>query len=176
MSKLEIAGAGMLLLRRHPFWKLAFLRNTWHPIHSGYWKCRMSFPGSSHGKGSACSAGDPGLIPVFGRSPEGGHGNPLQHSCLENPHGQRSLWATVQGHKKSHMTEQLSMAQIVEYDIWQIYSYLRNYWSKYGMNISITPKNLLVSLHNPLLATLCPPSTPHDHWYAFCHFRLVCIF
>ena len=26
-----------------------------------------------------------------GRSPGGGHGNPLQYSCLENPHGQRSL-------------------------------------------------------------------------------------
>ena len=32
-----------------------------------------------------------GSIPVLGRSPEGGHGNPLQYSCLENPHGQRSL-------------------------------------------------------------------------------------
>ena len=52
----------------------------------------------------------------FGRFPEGGHGNPLQHSCLENPHGQRSLWATVQGHKESDMTEQLSMAQTIEYD------------------------------------------------------------
>ena len=30
-------------------------------------------------------------IPRLGRSPEGGHGNPLQYSCLENPHGQRSL-------------------------------------------------------------------------------------
>ena len=29
--------------------------------------------------------------------PGGGHGNPLQYSCLENPHGQRSLWATVRG-------------------------------------------------------------------------------
>ena len=32
-----------------------------------------------------------GLIPGVGRSPGGGHGNPLQYSCLENPHGQRSL-------------------------------------------------------------------------------------
>ena len=30
-------------------------------------------------------------IPGSGRSPGGGHGNPLQYSCLENPHGQRSL-------------------------------------------------------------------------------------
>ena len=32
-----------------------------------------------------------GSIPGLGRSPGGGHGNPLQYSCLENPHGQRSL-------------------------------------------------------------------------------------
>ena len=32
-----------------------------------------------------------GSIPGSGRSPGGGHGNPFQYSCLENPHGQRSL-------------------------------------------------------------------------------------
>ena len=34
------------------------------------------------------NAGDPGSIPGLGRSPERGHGNPLQYSCLENLHGQ----------------------------------------------------------------------------------------
>ena len=34
---------------------------------------------------------DSGSIPGLGRLPGGGHGNPLQYSCLENPHGQRSL-------------------------------------------------------------------------------------
>ena len=34
---------------------------------------------------------DSGLIPGLGRSPGGGHGNPLQYSCLENAHGHRSL-------------------------------------------------------------------------------------
>ena len=34
---------------------------------------------------------DVGSIPESGRSPGGGHGNPLQYSCLKNPHGQRSL-------------------------------------------------------------------------------------
>jgi len=46
------------------------------------------------GKESTCNAGnsgDVGSIPGLGRSPGGGHGNPLQYSCLENPHGQRSL-------------------------------------------------------------------------------------
>ena len=42
-------------------------------------------------KESACNAGDLGSIPGLGRFPGGGHGNPLQYSCLENPYGQRSL-------------------------------------------------------------------------------------
>ena len=37
-------------------------------------------------------ARDIGLIPVFGRSPEGGHGNPLQYSCLENPMDRGGAW------------------------------------------------------------------------------------
>ena len=39
----------------------------------------------SDGKSSACKAGDLGSIPGSGRSPGEGNGNPLQHSCLENP-------------------------------------------------------------------------------------------
>ena len=49
------------------------------------------FPCSSVSKESACNAGDLGSIPGSGRSPREGNGNPLQHSCLENPQGQRSL-------------------------------------------------------------------------------------
>ena len=45
----------------------------------------VGFPGGSDGKASACNAGDPGSIPGSGRSPGEGNGNPLQHSCLENP-------------------------------------------------------------------------------------------
>ena len=45
----------------------------------------FGFPGGSNSKVSACNAGDPGLILGSGRSPEEGNGNPLQHSCLENP-------------------------------------------------------------------------------------------
>ena len=56
----------------------------------------LGFPVSSAGKQSACNAGDLDLIPELGRSPGGGHGNPLQYSCLGNPHGQRCL-ATVHG-------------------------------------------------------------------------------
>ena len=49
------------------------------------------FPGGSDSKESACSIGDLGLILGLGGFPGGGHGNPLQYVCLENPHGQRSL-------------------------------------------------------------------------------------
>ena len=38
-----------------------------------------------------------GLIPGWGRSPGGGHGNPLQYSCLENPMGRGAWQATVHG-------------------------------------------------------------------------------
>ena len=51
----------------------------------------MGFPGGSVGKESACNVRDLGSIPGLGRSLGGGHGNPPQYSCLENPHGQRSL-------------------------------------------------------------------------------------
>ena len=50
-------------------------------------------------KNPPANAGD--LILGLGRSPEGGNGKPLQYSCLENPHGQRSLAATVHGVAKS---------------------------------------------------------------------------
>ena len=66
----------------------------------------LGFPGNSDGKESACNVGDLGSIPGLGRSPGGGHGNPLQYSCLENPHGQRSLAGySPRDHKESDMTE-----------------------------------------------------------------------
>ena len=61
----------------------------------------MGFPGGSDGKESACNAGDLGLITGLGRSPGGGHGNPLQYSCLENLMDRGDWWATVHGVAKS---------------------------------------------------------------------------
>ena len=51
----------------------------------------LGFPGGSDGKESACNMGDLGLIPHWEDTPGGGHSNPLQYSCLENPNGQMSL-------------------------------------------------------------------------------------
>ena len=45
----------------------------------------MTFPGGSAGKESTCNAGDSSLIPGMGRSPGGGHGNPLEYSCWRIP-------------------------------------------------------------------------------------------
>ena len=59
------------------------------------------FLGGSHGKESSCSARDLASIPGLGRSPGGGHGNPLQYSCLENPMDREAWWATGHGVAKS---------------------------------------------------------------------------
>ena len=58
------------------------------------WDSGLGFPGGSDGKESACNAGNLGLIPGLGRSPGGGHGNPLQYSCLENPMD-RGAWRFI---------------------------------------------------------------------------------
>ena len=76
-----------------------------------YCNSDWGLPDDSVGKESTCNAGDMDLIPVWGRSPGGGHGNPLQCSC---PHGLRSLtgyspkgcrvgqnWATKQAHTRN---------------------------------------------------------------------------
>ena len=52
--------------------------SKWYHITKG-------FPGGSNGKEFASNLGDLGSIPESGRFPGGGHGNPLQCSCLENP-------------------------------------------------------------------------------------------
>ena len=51
---------------------------------------------------------DGSSVPGLRRSPGGGHDNPLQYSCLENPMDRGALWATVQGHKESDKTEAIS--------------------------------------------------------------------
>ena len=66
----------------------------------------MDFSGGSE---TTWNVGDLGSIPGLGRSPGGGHGNPLQYCCLENPHGQKSLLGyTPWGHAEFATTEQLS--------------------------------------------------------------------
>ena len=61
----------------------------------------LGFAGSSDGTEFARNAGDPGLVPVSGRSPGAGNGHPLQCSCLENPMDRGAWWAIVHGVAKS---------------------------------------------------------------------------
>ena len=68
-------------------------------LRSTIWS--TDFPGGSDGKASAYDAGDPGSIPLLGRSPGEGSGNPLQYSCLENPMDRGAWWVTVHGVAKS---------------------------------------------------------------------------
>ena len=67
-------------------------KRAWHPT-----LVFLGFPGGSDGKESICNVGDSGSIPGSGSPPGGGHGTPLQYSCLENPVRQ----ATVHGVAKS---------------------------------------------------------------------------
>ena len=71
-------------------------------------KSYPGFPGGSVVKNlpaSAGATGATGLIPGSGRSPGGGHGHPLQYSCLENPMDRRALWDLVQSVAELHTTE-----------------------------------------------------------------------
>ena len=61
----------------------------------------VGFPGGSDGKESTCNVGDLGSIPGLGGSPEGGNGNPLQHSCLENSMN-REAWQSRESQRVRH--------------------------------------------------------------------------
>ena len=58
---------------------------------------KMDFPGGSVVKNLPANARDASSIPGSGRSPGGGHGNPRQYSCLENPTDRGAWWSTVHG-------------------------------------------------------------------------------
>ena len=61
---------------------------------------------------SAGDLRDKGLFPGFGRSPGGGHGNPLQYSYLENPMNRGALRATVHWVTKSQ-TQLSDLARVL---------------------------------------------------------------
>ena len=66
--------------------------------------CTAGFPGGAVVKNppaKAEDAGEVGSIHGPGISPEGGNGNPLPYSCLENAMDRRAWWATVHGVAKS---------------------------------------------------------------------------
>ena len=71
--------------------------STASQLHRSFAACSVArgFPGGSDRQESACSAGDPGSIPGFGRSPGEENGNPLQYSCLENSMDRKAWRATI---------------------------------------------------------------------------------
>ena len=77
----------------------------------------MGLPDSLNGKGSACNAGDLGLIPGSGRSPGEGHGNlPTSVFLPGGFHKQRSLMGySPEGRKEVDTTEQLSLSLHIFY-------------------------------------------------------------
>ena len=75
---------------------------------------QVGFPAGSVTKNPPANAGETGdvsSIPGLQRSPGGGHGNPLQYSCLENPMDRGAWRATDRGVAESDATERLSAAQ-----------------------------------------------------------------
>ena len=57
----------------------------------------LGFPDGSAGRASACQYKTRELDPWVRKIPAGGHGNPLQSSCLENPMDREAWWATAHG-------------------------------------------------------------------------------
>ena len=86
-----------------------------HPINPCYTCIREGFPGSSVGKESTCNLGDTGdlgSIPESGRSPEGGHGNPLQYSCLENLMNRGAWQESIGSQRVEHNSNDLAHTHI----------------------------------------------------------------
>ena len=80
---------------------------TCTPIRT-YTHVYMGFPGGASGKEHTCRYRrhrDVGLITGSGRFPGGGHGNPLQYSCLENPMDRGVWWAIVHKVAESDTTK-----------------------------------------------------------------------
>ena len=113
----------------------------------------MGFPGGSDGKESTCNAGDLGSTPELQRFLGGGHGNPLQYSCLERGLVGYSSW----GHKESDMTERLSTHLTRWTFVGKEISLLFNMLSRFFIAFLPTSKSLLISWLQSLSAVILEP-------------------
>ena len=85
----------------HHFSSVPFTSCELQPLELNSHALNNGLPWWFNSKESACDAGNAGLIPGLGRSPGGGHGNPLQYSCLENPLDRGAWQASVHSVAKS---------------------------------------------------------------------------
>ena len=121
------------------------------------------------GKESAYNPTHLGSIPVSGRSPREGNGNPLQYSCLENPMDKGAWWATVHSVSKSQTRlNRLSMHaqhcisfQVVQHKLSVSHSVVSDTLPPHGLN----PARLL-----------CPWNFPGKNTGVGCHALLYGIF
>ena len=95
-------------------WRIPMDRGSWWVTVHGVAKSQTQLKqlSTAHGRGEGfqggsvvknlpASAGDAGSIPGLERTPGGGHGNPLQYSCLENLMDRGAWWAIVHRDSKS---------------------------------------------------------------------------
>ena len=137
-------------------------------------------------KNPPASAGDirdAGLIPGSGRSPKGGHGNPFQYSCLENPHGLHMEPGRLQGHRVAKSGTWLKQLRMHAHDanldsnivsgpkIYFTEDY-PNLWENFPnqastiMLTSVTYRWVTWNekrLMPPSLQMVCPPPPPNTH-------------
>ena len=144
LASLSIASRKLSLLPQMPWWQtviISILQMRCRDLpHSSKWEIgpldhhifslsgtsahplsqvatASGLPCGSDGKESACHAGDLGSIPGSERCPGEGNGNPLQHSCLENPMDRGAWWATVHGVAKRH--DRVTNTLIFHYSVQQ---------------------------------------------------------
>ena len=116
--------------------------------------CTLGLPGWLSSEKSASSAGDVGdasSIPGSGRAPGGGHGNPLQYSCLQNPMDGGGCWAAIHRVAKSQtwlkqlcMPAYLKMVKMVNFMLHAFYHNFKKQEDKKCSLSSIEPQGFLV--------------------------------
>ena len=103
----------------------------------------IGFPGGSDSKESACHVEDLDSIPGFEISPGARHDNPLQYSCLENPHEQGSpVGYSPWGHKESDTTEQPGTVHRFVISFLPRSKYLLISWLQSKSALILEPKNI----------------------------------
>ena len=109
-------------------------------------KTVTGIPGGSNGKEFAWNAGDPGSIPVLGRSPGEGNGYSLQYSCLDNSVDRElDWWATVHGITNSQT--QLSSQHFHFFSLKNCYRLTGKYWFIHSIHQTL---HLWISIYSSL--------------------------